>query len=290
MPEPSSFCCLPSFLLILSFTAKILEKQLITSEDLDMIREGYGILSSIVLSAPAPYETSRDHHPGHLLLNECMLGAEVWIFFDFEVDEALWAFNVSLARVVPHSWKVIQTMTWFYERRGCLADRHLWRELLICRPFQGYAVFSTPGDVKAIDNTFDHHPLKEEFFHWCESVRFIAVSEEKKRAPKRVRSFEEGSISVDFDSSAKEAFEPSPFGGSPAAVERTDHRGVPSPQELVVRSRLEGMVPSSVVTQLREELEVSHAEVACLQSMLRGDDARSLAVAEYLQSAAYRRR
>ncbi|KAL6004119.1 hypothetical protein ACLOJK_004666 [Asimina triloba] len=44
------------------------------------------------------------------------------------------------------------------------------------------------------------------------------------------------------------------------------------------------------MAQLREELEASCTEVARLQSMLRGDDIRSSAVAEYLQSAAYRRR
>ncbi|KAL5986274.1 hypothetical protein ACLOJK_014607 [Asimina triloba] len=46
----------------------------------------------------------------------------------------------------------------------------------------------------------------------------------------------------------------------------------------------------SVVAQLREELEASRTKVACVQSMLQGDDVRSSAVAEYLQSATYCRR
>ncbi|KAL6006456.1 hypothetical protein ACLOJK_037410 [Asimina triloba] len=50
------------------------------------------------------------------------------------------------------------------------------------------------------------------------------------------------------------------------------------------------MIPSSIVAQLWEELEASRAEVARLQSMLRGDSVRSSAVAEYLRSTAYRRR
>ncbi|KAL5978370.1 hypothetical protein ACLOJK_029487 [Asimina triloba] len=101
--NPINFRCLPSFPLILSFVAKMLEKQPITLEDLDVIREGYSIPSSIVLSASAVHETSRDHCPGHLYLNECMLGARVRIPFDFRVAEALCAFNVSPARIVPHS-------------------------------------------------------------------------------------------------------------------------------------------------------------------------------------------
>ncbi|KAL6004117.1 hypothetical protein ACLOJK_004664 [Asimina triloba] len=104
--------------------AKMLEKQLIMSEDFDVIREGYGIPANIVLSALAPHETSRDYRPGHLYLNEYLLGAGVRIPFDFGVAEALWAFNVSPAHVVPHSWKIIQTMAWFCECRRCLAN---WR-------------------------------------------------------------------------------------------------------------------------------------------------------------------
>ncbi|KAL6000558.1 hypothetical protein ACLOJK_024257 [Asimina triloba] len=105
--------------------AKMLEKQLTTFKDLDVIREGYDIPASILLSAPAPHETSRDHRPGHLCLNEYMLGAGVQIPFDFREAKALWAFNVSLAR---------------------------------------YAVFSTWEDVKAIDNPPDHVPGWESRF------------------------------------------------------------------------------------------------------------------------------
>ncbi|KAL6003782.1 hypothetical protein ACLOJK_004328 [Asimina triloba] len=99
--------------------------------DLNVIREGYVIPSIIVISAPAAHKTPRDNRPGHLCLNEYMLGAEVRN--DGGIAETLWAFNVPPARVVPHSWKVIQTMAWYYEHRGCSADRYLWRELLTHR-------------------------------------------------------------------------------------------------------------------------------------------------------------
>ncbi|KAL6000253.1 hypothetical protein ACLOJK_023948 [Asimina triloba] len=136
--------------------AKTLEKQLITLEDLSVIREGYDIPSNVILSASASHETSRDHRPGQLCFNECMLGARVQVPFNFGLAEGLLAFNVSPARIVPHSWKTIRTMAWYCERRGCSADRYLWRELLICRSVQGYVVFLTFGDVKAIDNPPDH--------------------------------------------------------------------------------------------------------------------------------------
>ncbi|KAL5975420.1 hypothetical protein ACLOJK_019742 [Asimina triloba] len=69
--------------------AEILGKKLITSEDLDVIRKGYYIPASIILSAPAPHETSQDHRPGHLCLNEYMLGARVRIPFNFGVAKEL---------------------------------------------------------------------------------------------------------------------------------------------------------------------------------------------------------
>ncbi|KAL6002359.1 hypothetical protein ACLOJK_034290, partial [Asimina triloba] len=116
--------------------AKMLEKQLITSKDLGMIWVGYGIPASIVLSAPAPHETSRDHRPWLLCLNEYMLGARVRIPFDFEVAEALW-------------------------------------ELLICQSFQGYAVFSTWRDVKAIDNPPNH------VLRWESRLFFARLSSER---------------------------------------------------------------------------------------------------------------
>ncbi|KAL6000531.1 hypothetical protein ACLOJK_024230 [Asimina triloba] len=174
--------------------------------------------------------------------------------------------------------------------------------------FKDYMVFSTRGDVRAIDNPPDHvpgwwwtltyfrrtalrwHPSREEFFRWCESMRFAAVEKGKKCALKRACQSEEGSILVDFDSSSKDASELSPTGGLPATTDHVDHRGASSMRESVVRLGSEGMVPSSDVAQLREELEASCAEVAHLQSILRMDDVRSLAKAKYLQSVAYHRR
>ncbi|KAL5986241.1 hypothetical protein ACLOJK_014574 [Asimina triloba] len=48
---------------------------------------------------------------------------------------------------------------------------------------------------------------REEFFHWFESVRFVVAEKGKKRALKRVRQSEEGSILVGSDSSAEDASE-----------------------------------------------------------------------------------
>ncbi|KAL5977729.1 hypothetical protein ACLOJK_039257 [Asimina triloba] len=239
-------------------------------------------------------------------------------------------------------------MAWFSECKSCSADWYLWRELLVCRSSQGYAVFLTRGDVAAIDNPPDHvqgwesrfsfarlssemdilgipeqwgeqrHDpiprsymrlsasqrwtltyfrgtalrwhLSREFFHWCESVCFTMVEKGKKRTLKRARPLEEGSISVDSYSSAEDPSELSPIRGSPAADDHLDHKGAPSSRESVLQFGSEGMVPSSVVAQIREELEASRAEVVRLQLMFQGDDIRSSAMVEYLQSAAYRRR
>ncbi|KAL6000893.1 hypothetical protein ACLOJK_006620 [Asimina triloba] len=115
--------------------------QLITSEDLVVIRDSYSIPSSIILSLLGPHETSRDYRPRHICLNESMLRAGVWIPFEFRVAEALLAFHVSLGYVTPHSWKVIQAMTRFCERVSYWVDRYLWRELLACRLLQGYVVW-----------------------------------------------------------------------------------------------------------------------------------------------------
>ncbi|KAL6002419.1 hypothetical protein ACLOJK_034351 [Asimina triloba] len=310
------------------------EEQLIMPEDLDAIREGYGIPASIALSAPALQETSRDHRLRYLCSNEHILRVGVRIPFEFGVAEALWAFHVSPAHVVPHSWNIIQAMAWFCERRGCLADRYLWRELLICRSLHGYAMFLTRDDVKAIDNPPVLAPGWESRFFFARlSVEgdiwgipeqwenpfltqsldpvdsyvlsgdspllapvergilpLMQVQKGKKCALKRARPSKEGSILVDSDSSVEDASDLSPTGGSPAAANHVDHRRASLPQESVIWSRSKGMVPSSDVTLLREELEASRAEVACLQSLLRGDSVRSSAMVEYLQSVAYRRR
>ncbi|KAL6000470.1 hypothetical protein ACLOJK_024169 [Asimina triloba] len=85
----------------------MVERQFITFEDLIAIRDSYGIPSSIVLLPSNPYETTRDYRFGHICLNESMLRAEIWIPFEFVVAEALLAFHVSSAHVIPHSWKVI---------------------------------------------------------------------------------------------------------------------------------------------------------------------------------------
>ncbi|KAL6002490.1 hypothetical protein ACLOJK_034423 [Asimina triloba] len=130
-------------------------KQLITLEDLNVIREGYSILSNIVLSVPVAHETTWDNRPRYLCLNEYMLGVGVRIPFEFGVVEALWAFNVPPACIVSYSWKVIRTMAWYCERRGCSADRYLWRELLTRRSSQGYVEFLARRDVKGIDNPLD---------------------------------------------------------------------------------------------------------------------------------------
>ncbi|KAL5997373.1 hypothetical protein ACLOJK_008303 [Asimina triloba] len=202
-------------------------KQLMTLEDLNAIWEGYSFPSSIVLSAPTAHETPRDNRLGHLCPNEHMLGAGVRIPFDFGVAEALWAFNVPPACIVPQG-----------------------RELLIGRSSQGYVEFLARRDVKGIDNppdsvpgwesgfffaqltskvdirgiperweeplpdpiprfrlslpasqrwaltyfrgtTLRWHSSREEFFHWCESVCFMVAKEGEQRTLKRVRPSEE---------------------------------------------------------------------------------------------------
>ncbi|KAL6000920.1 hypothetical protein ACLOJK_006647 [Asimina triloba] len=79
-------------------------EQFVTSEDLNVIRDSS---SSIIMSPPALYKTSRDYCSGHLCLNEYMLRAKVWVPFKFGVAVALVAFHISPAHVSPHSWKVI---------------------------------------------------------------------------------------------------------------------------------------------------------------------------------------
>ncbi|KAL6001885.1 hypothetical protein ACLOJK_040449 [Asimina triloba] len=126
-------------------------------------------------------------------------------------------------------------------------------------------------------------PSREEFFHWCKSVHFVAVEMEKKRVSKRAYLLEEGSILVGSNSSVEDVFELSPL-----VADRGDRRRAVLSQESVAWSGLEEADLLSDMSLLREELEVSRAEVALFQSLLRGDDARSSAMVEYLQSTAYR--
>ncbi|KAL6000543.1 hypothetical protein ACLOJK_024242 [Asimina triloba] len=127
--------------------ARMSGKQLITLEDLDVIREGYSIPSNIVLSVPAAHETPRDNHPRHFCMNEYMLGAGAYI--------------------VPHSWKVIRTMAWYCKRRGCSANQYLWRELLTHRSSQGYIEFLAWRNIKGIDNPPDSMPRWESRFFFA---------------------------------------------------------------------------------------------------------------------------
>ncbi|KAL5980856.1 hypothetical protein ACLOJK_028776 [Asimina triloba] len=196
------------------------EKQLITPKDLNVIRESYSISSSIVLSVPAAHETPRDNRPWYLYPNEYMLGAGVRIPFDFRIAEALWAFNVPSTCVIPHSLKVIQTMAWYCEHRGCMADQYLskkgdnwgvperWedslpdpipRSRLSLPTSQRWALMYFRG------TTLHWHSSREEFFHWCESTHFVVVKEGERRTLKRVHpSKEEGNL-ADFDSSIERA-------------------------------------------------------------------------------------
>ncbi|KAL6001309.1 hypothetical protein ACLOJK_007043, partial [Asimina triloba] len=87
-------------------------------------------------------------------------------------------------------------------------------------------------------------PLREEFFHWCESVHFVAMEKGKKGDPKRARS-----MLLNLSRSGDH-------------LRRTLDLGRASlPQEFVARSRSEGTVLSSGEVQFREELEASRAEV-----------------------------
>ncbi|KAL6004123.1 hypothetical protein ACLOJK_004670 [Asimina triloba] len=220
------------------------EEQPITPEDLNTIREGYNIPISIVLSAPAPalHETSQDYHPGHLCLNEHMLRAGVRVPFEFERD--IWGVPEQWEEPLPHS--IPQS----YVRLSA---------------FQRWTLMYFRG------TSLHWFPSREEFFHWCKSVHFIMLEKGKKRAPKRARPLEEGSILVDFDSSIEVASKLSPIRGSSTAVNRVDRRRASLPQESFAQSGSEGIILSLGVAQLREELEASHVEVVRLQSLLRGD-------------------
>ncbi|KAL5998209.1 hypothetical protein ACLOJK_009147 [Asimina triloba] len=131
----------------LSSIVEMAEEQPIMPKDLDVIREGYSIPDSIVLSAPALHETPRDYCPGHLFLNEHMLRAGV---------QRRFGPSMSRQPVLPS-----------IPRRGCLADRYLWRELLIYRLLQGYVVFLTRDDVKTTDNLPDPAPGWESRFFFA---------------------------------------------------------------------------------------------------------------------------
>ncbi|KAL6000280.1 hypothetical protein ACLOJK_023975 [Asimina triloba] len=238
-------------------------------EDLNVIQESFSIPSNIVLSAPTAHETPRDNHPGYLCQNEYMLGVGVRIPFDFGVAEALWAFNVPLACVVPHSRKVIQTMAWYCEHRGYMADR--------CEARIFFARLTSEVDIWDVPERWEESLLdpvprsrlslpasqREEFFHWCESVHFAVAEEGERRALKRVRlSKEEGNL-ADSDSFIERAPRSSSSGQSTAMTE------------------LEGMASPLVVAQLKGELVASRAE---------GDVTRPSTVVEYLRSDTYRRR
>ncbi|KAL5988658.1 hypothetical protein ACLOJK_026756 [Asimina triloba] len=82
---------------------RFFEDKPIMPEDLDVIQEGYSVPINIVLSLWTLHETSQDYRPGHLCLNEHMLRVVVRVPFEFEVAEALLAFQVLPARVTPHS-------------------------------------------------------------------------------------------------------------------------------------------------------------------------------------------
>ncbi|KAL5993994.1 hypothetical protein ACLOJK_038351 [Asimina triloba] len=71
---------------------------------------------------------------------------------------------------------------------------------------------------------------------WCESVRYVVVEKGKKRAPKRARSLEEGSILVGSDSSAEDVSKLSPLGGTSLAIDSGDRRIVVLTQESIARS------------------------------------------------------
>ncbi|KAL5986369.1 hypothetical protein ACLOJK_014702, partial [Asimina triloba] len=114
------------------------------------------------------------------------------------------------------------------------------------------------------------HPSREEFLRWCESAHFVVAEEGDRRALKRARPLGEESRLANSDSSIEGAFGSSSSGQQAPVVEP------------------EGMVPSSIVARLREELEASHAEVARLQLTLRGDATHPSAVIDYLRSEAYR--
>ncbi|KAL5986651.1 hypothetical protein ACLOJK_014984 [Asimina triloba] len=167
-----------------------------------------------------------------------------------------------------------------------MEDRYLWRELLIYRSLQGYAVFSTRDDVKTIDNLPDPAPGWESRFFSL--VRFVMLENGEEHAPKRVHLLEEGSIFLGFDSSTEDASEHSPVRGSSTTADREDRRRATLTQEFIAQPVSKGTMLLSDVTLLREEFEASRAEVARLQLLFSAEGAQPSTIIEYLQSVAYR--
>ncbi|KAL5988761.1 hypothetical protein ACLOJK_026863 [Asimina triloba] len=258
-----------SFHLALSVAVRMSGRKLITPEDLNMIREGYNIPST----------------------------------------EVLWAFNVPLACVAPHSWKVIQIKAWYYENRGCLVNQYLWRELLTRRWSQGHVEFLARRDVKGIVDPLECMPRWEAkfFFARLVSERDIwGIPEQWEESFPDLIPRSRSSTTFRWHPSREELFhwcelvhfmvaeegerhapkrvhplgEEGNLSGSGPSVRRAS--GPSSSRRSTPVAESEGMTPPSVVPQLEEELEASRAEVAWLQLMLQGDVARPSAVVEYV--------
>ncbi|KAL5988992.1 hypothetical protein ACLOJK_027094 [Asimina triloba] len=217
--------------------AKIAKGQLITLEDLIVIRDSYGIPRSIALTPLKSHETSWDYRPEYLYLNESILRAGVQIPFEFGVAEVLSAFYVSPARVTPHSWKVIEgdvkainnpldpTLGWksrfFFAHLSSKMDTwgvlKRWVEPLP-NPISRLNVGLSSSQRLALmyfPGTALHWFLsKEGFLHWCESMHFVIAKRGRERSQKRAHLLAEGSILAGPNPYAEDVSELSPLGGT----------------------------------------------------------------------------
>ncbi|KAL6001462.1 hypothetical protein ACLOJK_007200 [Asimina triloba] len=250
------------------------EEQLIASEDLDAIREGYGIPASIVLSASLCKRPPEIIVPAMMWFCErrgCSVNRYLWR--ELLIYRSLHGYAVLLTQDDMKALDNPPVLAPGWELRFFFAQLSQWEEPLPNSILEWYVRSSAHPRWTLMyfrGTALRWYPSREEFFHRCKSARLVTVEKGKKRVSKRVRPSEEGSILVDSDSSVEDTSVLSPTGGSPLVADHVDHRRAFLPQESVARSGLEGMVPSSDVAQLREELEVSRAEVAGLNHCSEG--------------------
>ncbi|KAL6002292.1 hypothetical protein ACLOJK_034222 [Asimina triloba] len=109
------------------------KKGMIASDDLGSLRPCYHFPNSIELSAPREGDSLWNHRDGSICLNE-------WMF---------------KAGVSTNSWKVVQLVMWFCERKKCKADRHFWVSLLSRKVMLGCVTFAGKRNMKIVSNVLD---------------------------------------------------------------------------------------------------------------------------------------
>ncbi|KAL6001098.1 hypothetical protein ACLOJK_006825 [Asimina triloba] len=211
--------------------------------------------------------------------------------------------------------KVLQPMAWFYEQEGFQAYRYLWRELLVYRLLQGYAMFSEKGDALERDiwgvpkrwmNPLPE-PVSESAVGLAASkwlalmyiqgtcgtpMRLVAaapvpsLSEAKRReerSQKRARPSADGDSSVDQGLSNEDISKLSSVEVKSPGTDHRDERREFSPHEQVARPKSREVEPLS-----ERKATLSEAKVMRLQALLREGNIQSSVMVEYLRSDTYR--